>query len=221
MNKLSIFLNIFFSYMRFQWFVSKIAAVRAIWLKSQFGHCGRNFRIGKIGRLKGLKYVGIGNATILQEFVYLTAWETEENLIEGKFPSVRIGNCCNLGAFDHITCSNKIVIGNNCLIGKWVTITDNSHGNTDLTSLMEVPSDRKICSKGPVVIEDCVWIGDKATILPNVHIGRNAIIGANAVVTHDVPANAIAVGNPARVIKILSNEERERKRSEILPHHFN
>jgi acetyltransferase-like isoleucine patch superfamily enzyme len=52
-----------------------------------------------------------------------------------------------------------------------------------------------------VTIEDNVWIGDKATILPNVHIGKGAIIAANAVVTHDVPAYAVAAGNPARIIQ--------------------
>ena len=53
----------------------------------------------------------------------------------------------------------------------------------------------------PVKIEDGVWIGGGAIILPGVTIGRNAVIGAGAVVTKDIPANAVAVGSPARVIR--------------------
>ena len=53
----------------------------------------------------------------------------------------------------------------------------------------------------PVKIEDGAWIGGGAIILPGVTIGRNAVIGAGAVVTKDIPANAVAVGSPARVIR--------------------
>lgn len=53
----------------------------------------------------------------------------------------------------------------------------------------------------PVKIEDGVWIGGGAIILPGVTIGRNAVIGAGAVVTKDIPANAVAVGSPAKVLR--------------------
>lgn len=64
---------------------------------------------------------------------------------------------------------------------------------------------RPLFSKGIVIIEDNVWIGDKATILSGVKIGKGAIIGANAVISKDVPAYGVAVGNPAKVIKIIKN----------------
>ena len=51
----------------------------------------------------------------------------------------------------------------------------------------------------PIVIEDNVWIGGRAVVLPNVTIGRNAVVGAGAVVTRDVPSNTVVVGNPATV----------------------
>ena len=53
----------------------------------------------------------------------------------------------------------------------------------------------------PVFIEDNVWIGESVSVLPGVRIGKNSIIGANSVVTKNIPENSIAVGNPARVIK--------------------
>lgn len=67
---------------------------------------------------------------------------------------------------------------------------------------------RPLTSKGKVTIGRNVWIGDKATILPGITIGDGAIIGANAVVTHDVPPLSVAVGNPARIIeKTKKNEQ--------------
>ena len=60
-----------------------------------------------------------------------------------------------------------------------------------------------IYRKCPVVIEDNVWIGEKASIMPGVHIGKGAIIAANSVVTHDVPAYAVVAGVPAKIVKQL------------------
>ena len=84
-----------------------------------------------------------------------------------------------------------------------MTITDNSHGKSDYESLSIPPILRLLHSKGPVIIEDGVWIGDKVTILPGVRIGENSIIGANALVTKDVPANCVVGGVPAKLIKII------------------
>lgn len=57
----------------------------------------------------------------------------------------------------------------------------------------------------PIHIEKRVWIGVAATILPGVRIGENSIIGANAVVTKDVPSNTIVGGNPARILKKIKS----------------
>ena len=76
----------------------------------------------------------------------------------------------------------------------------NNHGSTALSDLQIRPQDRALTSKGSVRIGNNVWIGDKVAILGNVTIGDGAIIGANSVVTKDIPANAVAVGSPARII---------------------
>lgn len=90
------------------------------------------------------------------------------------------------------------------MTGKWVTITDNSHGDTDYNSLSIPPIKRPVTSKGPVFIGNNVWIGDKATILPGVTIGDGAVIAANAVVTKDVPPYSVVGGNPVRILKSFS-----------------
>ena len=162
---------------------------------------------GIIGQLECPGFISVGEGTSFGDWLYLTAWDSYDCIIKGnsqqqKFnPELTIGKDCNFGAFNHITCTNKITIGDRCLTGKWVTITDNSHGRTDWESLHVTPIRRPIYSKGPVIIGKDVWIGDKATILPGVTIGDGAVIAANAVITKDVPAYSIAAGNPAKIIK--------------------
>lgn len=152
----------------------------------------------KMRLLKGAKYITIGKNSHFGVQAELTAWDA---FGEDKFtPSIEIGDNVSIGSYCHITAINRIVIGNGVLTGRWVTITDNSHGTTDIEILNMFPVKRPLTSKGPVVIEDNVWIGDKATILPGVTIGKGSVIGANAVVSKEVPPYSIAVGNPIRII---------------------
>ena len=69
------------------------------------------------------------------------------------------------------------------------------------------PEDQPLYSKGVVTIGNNVWIADKVTILSGVTIGDNSMIGATAVVTHDIPAGVIAAGVPARVIRQISQSQ--------------
>ncbi len=119
-------------------------------------------------------------------------------------PEVIIGERCNFGAWNNITAVNKITIGNGFLSGKWVTISDNNHGDNSWEQLHVEPLYRPVTCKGPIVIGENVWVGDKATILSGVTIGEGAVIAANAVVTKDVPAYSISAGNPAKIIKRIN-----------------
>ena len=112
-----------------------------------------------------------------------------------------------LGDHSHITCANKIVIGSGVLTGKRILITDNSHGSITLEQLQVAPKSRPVISKGDVFIGKNVWIGEKASIMPGVTIGEGSIIGANAVVTSDIPPYSVAVGTPARIVKRLTNQQ--------------
>lgn len=150
----------------------------------------------------GEQYFKIGEHTGFGKFAVITAWDSYEG--RNFKPEVTIGNGCSFGDYLHLTCINKITIGNGVLTGRWVTITDNSHGTSQEIIEGQNPSRRKLYSKGPVVIGDNVWIGDKATILPGVTIGKNSIIAANTVVTKDIPANSLAAGNPAKIINTFT-----------------
>ena len=89
------------------------------------------------------------------------------------------------------------------LTGPRVLITDNSHGNNASDSLNTPPFMRPLISRGKVVIEDNVWIGEGSMIMPNVTVGKGSIIAANSVVTKDIPPYCLVAGSPAKIIKTL------------------
>ena len=173
----------------------------------RFKKLSDNVGFGIIGKINCPNCISVGSRTSFGDWIYLTAWDKYkcikygEEYLQQLNPELVIGADCCFGAFNHITCTNKIIIGDRCLTGKWVTITDNSHGRTDYQSLQIAPIRRPIYSKGPVIIGNDVWIGEKATILPGVTIGNGAVVAANTVVTKDVPAYSVVAGNPARIIK--------------------
>lgn len=149
--------------------------------------------------IEGHQYIEIGDNSFFNRHATITA--VEERFEQCFSPNLRIGANCSFGEYCHITCVESILIGNNLLTGRWVTITDNSHGETNLENLQIAPMNRKVFSPGPVIIGENVWIGDKSTILPNVKIGNGVVIAANSVVTKDVPDFAVVAGIPAIVIK--------------------
>lgn len=166
-----------------------------------FKSAGNNTIIDYPFTLVGAQYITLGNNVWVGKRACITAWENKGLL---NTPEIIIGDRVSIGDDCHITALNKIIMGSDVLLGKKITITDNSHGRCDnLDELFLHPSGRDVFSKGPVIIKDRVWIGDKATILPSVTIGAGSIVGANSVVTKDVPENCIVAGVPAKIIKRL------------------
>lgn len=106
--------------------------------------------------------------------------------------------------------NNIIEIGDNVLIASNVQIYTATHSTKIHERIVQKWEERKeICNTYalPVKINNGVWIGGGAIILPGITIGENSVIGAGSVVTHSIPANSVAVGNPCRVIKHIENED--------------
>ena len=112
-------------------------------------------------------------------------------------PKLIFGRNLALGNNVHIACANSISIGSDVLFGSNILVTDHNHGDPKLdvqSRSIIPPTKRTLTSKGPIIIEDGVWICDLVTILGNVTIGAGSIIPAGSVVRHDVPANSIFKG---------------------------
>jgi maltose O-acetyltransferase len=124
----------------------------------------------------------------------------QNSTIESPFYCV-YGQNIHLGdhVFLNVSCTildcNEVRIGDHVMIGPSVQIYTAAH------LLQAEPRNRDLEVAKPVVIDDNVWVGGAAVLLPGVRIGRNAVVGAGAVVSRDVPANTVVAGNPARVIR--------------------
>ena len=111
---------------------------------------------------------------------------------------VNIGKRCFIQQCCTFFGRGGITIGNDVFIGPKVQLITTNHGTA--------PSQRRVTVSRPIVIGRNVWLGAGVIVLPGVTIGENSIIGAGSVVNHDIPANVIAAGSPAKVIKPVPEE---------------
>ena len=142
------------------------------------------------------QYISIGSHTMIGQHVALSA-----GMIPGQLcvtsPVVRIGDRCLIGRGSGIVGHFSIEIGNDVWTGHHVYITDQNHGYEDVSR----PISQQTQPERAVRIGDGSWLGHGCIVLPGVSIGRHVVVGANSVVTHDLPDYCVAVGAPARVIR--------------------
>lgn len=93
-----------------------------------------------------------------------------------------------------VNCGHDVRIGSNTMLADFAVVSDDDEHSLDGGPIRRLP----------IVIGDNVWIGRNALVLPGVTIGDNSVIGAGSVVTHDIPADSVAVGSPAKVIRTLT-----------------
>ena len=112
-----------------------------------------------------------------------------------------IGEGTSIHFYFHCSAAESVTIGSDVLIAGRVYITDHDH-------VFDDPDSATIkCRRlktAPVVIEDSVWLGEGCVILKGVTVGRRSVVGANAVVTKDVPAFSVVAGVPAHIIKKIN-----------------
>jgi len=119
---------------------------------------------------------------------------------QGQVPKIVIGDGCSILYRFQCNAAQSVRIGQNVLMASNVLITDSDHvvepGGVPVTKNCKFVTQ-------PVCIEDNCWIGQNCVILKGVTVGHDSIVGANSIVTHDVPSCSIAAGNPAKVLKSL------------------
>lgn len=161
---------------------------------------GRNIHLGKYAQI----------VCASDNCVRFTTWPSKLGDVE-----ITIGDYCLIAPGVRISAGKSIRIGDNCMLAANVVISDSDwHGIYNRIRPFR-------CTK-PIVIGNNVWLGERVIITKGVSIGENSVIGAGAVVTKDIPANCIAAGNPARVIKTINPNRRMLKRELLFsdPEHY-
>lgn len=135
--------------------------------------------------------------------IWLTSWRRPDR--EGR---IRIGDYSLISPGVRIISSDAVTIGESVMLASYTYITDSDwHDTYDRT--------KELGKHAPVQLGDNVWVGDGAAIFKGVSVGRNSIVGARSVVTGDIPANVIAAGNPAKVVRRLDPDGPFRTRASL------
>ncbi len=199
-------------------YIRKIARWAGIIFRClKFGYIPGNNSISLHASIsKGLKLT-LGRGARIREYVQLQGGGSGvvtigENSNVGPFVmleaqpggSITIGSGCGINAFCVIYGGGGVTIGDNTRIACHVVIVANNHNIDDVSKNIR---DQGFTAEGIRVGSD-VWIGAGARILDGVHIGDHAVIGAGAVVTKDIPEYAVAVGVPARVLRLRGEEKK-------------
>ncbi len=147
--------------------------------------------------LFGEQAIHVGADTLIGPYVSLSAGMVPgQELISDRI--VTIGDRCIIGRHCSIVAHYGVVIGDDVYFGPNVYITDQNHAVVD----RDVPIGRQSAPEAPVTIGAGSWLGVNTVVLPGVTIGTHVAVGAGSVVTKDLPDYAIAVGSPARVVRI-------------------
>jgi len=163
----------------------------------RFGAFGRNSVICfPANTIFNEQFIHIGSGTMIGPDVTLSA-----GMVPGQQcisdPVVKIGDRCLIGKGSGIVGHLQIDIGDDVWTGHNVYITDQNHDYRDV----DVPISQQSMPERPVTIGDGSWLGYGTVVLPGARIGKHVVIGANSVVSGEIPDHSVAVGTPARVVK--------------------
>jgi acetyltransferase-like isoleucine patch superfamily enzyme len=177
-------------------YLAKMSPVGFVEPTAQISH--DDLRLGKhcfigdrvvIHQRKGGRFVLLGDHVCLYRDTII---ETGTGGYVGIEEHASLHPSCYISAF-----KSPIVIGKGVMLAPFCVLYSHSHGLEQNVPIREQP----LTSNGPIIIEDEAWLGACVTVLSGVRIGKGAAVGAGSVVTKDIPDNAIAAGNPARVMR--------------------
>lgn len=165
-----------------------IHKIRWFLQKRRLNHIGRKVLIeSNVKLLRFPQNISLADNIIVKEGVRMCACNTTA--------TISIGINTTVGYHSFIFASEKISIGNNCLIAPFVYIVDSNHEIKKDININQQPN-----NTAPIIIGNDVWLGTGSKILKGVKIGDGAIIAAGAIVNEDVPSNAIVGGIPAKIL---------------------
>ena len=176
------------------WLIMSPTETRPRWyvrlLAPFYQHRGRGSVIHRSVRMDTPPYrrFSLGRHSVVESF----------SCINNAVGDVIIGDHTRVGL--HNTIIGPVTIGSHVNLAQGITVTALNHNFSDATRHI----DEQGVSTIPVIIDDDVWIGANAVVLPGVHIGRHSVVAAGAVVTHDVPDGCVVAGVPAEVKKRLT-----------------
>ncbi|MGY8987249.1 MAG: acyltransferase [Flavobacteriales bacterium] len=163
-----------------------------LFYSSSFKKFGKKSTLSFPFKVNGAKYISIGKKVHVNEGAWILALKINE-----KNPIITIGEGTYIGRFTHIVGVSDVKICDNVLISDNVYISDNLHDYKDV----KIPiKSQEILEKGPVEIGENTWLGENVCVVGS-SVGKHCVIGANSVVTKDIPDYSVAVGSPAKVIK--------------------
>ena len=182
-----------------------VTVINKIYYRNTLKKFGTNSYIIKPLIIAGHKNIAIHDNIIIAHQAWLAAYT-----IKGKQQGLlEIRSGTQVGHFSHICATSEIIIEENVLIADKVYISDHLHGYEDVTSPILC---QPLIQKNKVRIGKGSWIGENVCIIGS-SIGEQSVIGANAVVTKDIPAYCVAVGSPAKIIKRFCLETQQWKKT--------
>lgn len=168
--------------------------IKVIIYKSKFLSFGWHSSIDKPLKIGGSKNIIIGDGVTISYKTWLAAIPIATS---GEGCRLVIEDGCTIGNFNHIYSTKRIILHKNVLTADKVYISDNLHGFEDIDKpILEQP----VKQNGEVEIGEGSWLGENVCVL-GVRVGKHCVVGANSVVTHDIPDYCVAVGAPAYIIK--------------------
>jgi len=159
---------------------------------------GKRTELRRCMQISNPSAVSIGSYVTLESHFILV----DLNPGYGPYPKIVIGDGCTFLHRFQCNAAESIHIGNNVLTASNVLVTDSDHV---VEPGVPITRSHRFNTK-PVRIEDNCWLGQNVVVLKGVTIGHDSIVGANSVVTKDVPPHTVVAGNPAKVIKKNNSE---------------
>jgi acetyltransferase-like isoleucine patch superfamily enzyme len=164
-----------------------------------FKRMGGRTRVVSPLRIEGAANISLGNRVVIN----YKAWLAALPLTGLPTANLVIGDGTTIGNFNHIYATHEIIIGQNVLTADKIYISDNLHSYEDIKLPVIKQPIKQIST---VTIGDGAWIGENVCII-GASVGKGSVIGANSVVTKNIPDYCVAVGSPARVIKRFNFEK--------------